>query len=290
MLTNGGMTRVALRHVTTYRYSGPASLGPQFIRLRPAAHARAAIEQYALTIEPADHRLTWGQDPFGNWVARMLTFAEPEALRVVVELVADLQPVNPFDFFVEGWAARWPFTYPDGLASDLAPFLARIDGGERFDDFLARFEGGTHDTVQLLLDLNTALRAAVDYRERLEPNTQAPEETLAIASGSCRDSSWLLVALLRRLGIAARFVSGYSIQLANGAEVPADTVDLHAWAEAFVPGAGWIGLDPTSGLMTTEGHIPLAATARLEAAAPVEGAVYGDVTAAFDFDVSASRA
>ena len=284
------MTRVALTHATTYRYSRPASLGPQLVRLRPAAHTAAAIEEYRLTILPADHLLGWQQDPFGNWVGRMTTPDLAPELRVTVDIVAALNPVNPFDFFVESYAAERPFAYPDDLRSDLAPFLACPPQGARFDALAARFEGRTGGTVQFLIDLNSAVRADVRYLERLEAGTQTPEETLAAGSGSCRDSGWLLVLLLRRLGLAARFVSGYSIQLANGEEVLADVADLHAWAEAFVPGAGWIGLDPTSGLLTAEGHIPLAATARFEAAAPIEGKVYGDgVEAAFDFTLTVSR-
>ena len=284
------MTRVALTHATTYRYSRPASLGPQLIRLRPAAHTAAAIETYRLHIQPADHQLGWQQDPFGNWVGRMTTAALAPELAVTVELTARLTPVNPFDFFVEGYAVERPFAYPDDLRSDLAPFLACPPQGARFDALVAQFEDRTGGIVQFLIDLNSAVRGDVRYLERLEAGTQTPEETLVAGSGSCRDSGWLLVLLLRRLGLAARFVSGYSIQLANGAEVLEDSADLHAWAEAFVPGAGWIGLDPTSGLLTAEGHIPLAATARLEAAAPIEGKVYGDgVEAAFDFSVTVSR-
>jgi len=283
------MTHVALTHRTTYRYSAPASLGPQLIRLRPAAHTRAPIHAYRLSVTPDDGPLTWAQDPFGNWAARQVAFALAERLEVLVELEVELRPSNPFAFMVDADAATWPFAYPAGLRSDLQPFLAEDGGGDRFDALTARFRDPAPDTVQRLLDLNAAVREAVLYREREEPGTRSAEETLACGEGSCRDMGWLLVQLFRRLGVAARFVSGYAIQLANGAEVTADRADLHAWAEAFLPGAGWIGFDPTSGLLTAEGHLPLAATARLEAAAPVEGPVYGDVTARFDWSLDLRR-
>ena len=123
-------------------------------------------------------------------------------------------------------------------------------------------------TVPFLADLNAAVHRDVAYSERMESGVQTPDETLRAAIGSCRDSAWLLVSLLRQYGIAARFVSGYLVQLTP----EADTTDLHAWTEAYLPGAGWVGLDPTSALFAGEGHIPLAATPRPSSAAPITGA------------------
>ena len=208
---------------------------------------------------------------------------------MTVELVAELADYNPFDFLVEPYAAERPFVYPPDLAADVAPYLAVEAAGTRFEAFAVRFDDTRAATVQFLIDLNAAVRAEVAYRRRLEAGTQSPEETLALADGSCRDSGWLLVQLMRRLGIAARFVSGYSIQLADGAEVPADTADLHAWAEAYIPGAGWIGLDPTSGLLTGAGHLPLAAAPLYRSTMPIEGAVFGEARAEFGFDMDVRR-
>ncbi|MCB1865230.1 MAG: transglutaminase family protein [Chromatiales bacterium] len=271
--------QVALRHRTEYRYDRRVGLSPQLIRLRPAPHTRTPLHRYALTIEPAGHFLNWQQDPFGNFVARVV-FPDPvEQFVVDVDLVADLVTINPFDFFVEPEAEAWPFDYERHLAHELAPYFEIREHGPRLERWLARVPRKPTQIVSFLVDLNQRLQQDIGYLIRLEPGIQTCEETLELARGSCRDSAWLLVQILRHLGLAARFVSGYLVQLApdqksldgpSGAE--ADFTDLHAWAEVFVPGAGWIGLDPTSGLFAGEGHIPLACTPDPQSAAPVEGA------------------
>jgi uncharacterized protein (DUF2126 family)/transglutaminase-like putative cysteine protease len=274
--------RVLVQHRSRYLYPQPALLGPQLIRLRPADHARARIESYRLDIAP-EHRLHWQRDPHGNRVARVTFKAgqQLEQLDIVVELAVDIQPVNPFDFFVDGRAKQVPFNYPDDLASELGVFLDTTDPAYRLGRLsieLLEQVPARGDTVGLLVEVNRLVRERIDYVIRDEPGVWTPEETLANRRGSCRDSAVLLVALLRARGIAARFVSGYLIQLTDEGMIPnepkgvsRDVVDLHAWAEAFLPGAGWIGLDGTSGLLTGEGHIPLAATATPAHAAPLDG-------------------
>ncbi len=200
-------------------------------------------------------------------------------LEITVGLVADLGVINPFDFFVEAYAERYPFAYEAGLATDLEPYLATVSGGAALSDWLAAIEvPDAIAIVDLLVLLNTKVYSDVAYSVRMEPGVQSPEQTLTRAIGSCRDSAWLLVAALRHFGLAARFVSGYLVQLAADAESldgpsgpTQDFTDLHAWAEVFVPGAGWIGLDPTSALFAGEGHIPLAATPEPNSAAPIQG-------------------
>jgi transglutaminase-like putative cysteine protease len=274
--------RILLKHRSRYEYARPATLGPHTIRLRPASHAKANVETYALHVEP-ECRLRWQQDPAGNHVAR-LTFSPTKpvtALELRVELAVDIRPINPFDFFVDPRAEKVPFAYPDAIAPDLAPYLDAGDtayaGGPRLQAFLRDLprEG---PTVDLVVALNAAVHHQLRYVIREEAGVWTPEQTLAEGRGSCRDSATLLVAVLRSRGLAARFVSGYLVQLTDEGMIPdapkgvdRDVVDLHAWAEVYVPGGGWVGLDATSGLLCGEGHIPLACTARPAAAAPIDG-------------------
>jgi len=291
-------TRVALQHRTTYRFDRRVTLSPHEIRLRPAPHCRTPILGYSFNAAPDKHFLNWQQDPYGNWVAR-LVFTEPaDHLEVVIDLTADMTVINPFDFFVEAYAEHFPFTYAPALAKELIPFLETAPLGPRLTAWLDRFRAaarGGEKTVDLLVGLNRQLQGEIAYLVRMEPGVQSPEETLATARGSCRDSGWLLVQIMRHLGLAARFASGYLIQLVadvkplDGPAGPAqDFTDLHAWAEVYLPGAGWVGFDPTSGLLAGEGHIPLACTADPGNAAPVIG--YTDVCeSTFEVDMHVTR-
>ncbi len=274
--------RVALHHVTHYVFDRPVSLSPHEIRLRPAAHSRTPVESYSLKIAPAKHFLNWQQDPYGNWLARAVFPDKTTELKIEVDLVADMTVINPFDFFVEKYADTYPFDYPAELKKELAPYLEMDEPGPLLAQWLKDAKREVVDTtegsVNMLVALNQRLQRDVRYLIRMEPGVQAPEVTLSAGQGSCRDTGWLLVQAMRHFGIAARFASGYLIQLV--ADVKAldgpsgttvDFTDLHAWAEAYVPGAGWIGLDPTSGLLTGEGHIPLACAAVPTSAAPVIG-------------------
>ena len=274
--------RVAIHHRTIYKFDRAVGLSPHEIRLRPAPHCRTPIASYSLRVAPEKHFVNWQQDAYGNYIARFV-FPEPaRALDITVDLVADMTVINPFDFFVEHWAEHFPFDYPPQLAAELAPYFERETLGPLLEKWLAEFRAqgpkpGTN-TVDFLVDLNQRLAARVKYLVRLEPGIQSPDQTLELGSGSCRDSGWLLVQIVRHLGLAARFVSGYLIQLVadvkplDGPAGPVtDFTDLHAWAEVYLPGAGWIGLDPTSGMLAGEGHIPLAATAFPSSAAPVTG-------------------
>ncbi len=271
---------VALNHVTEYRYDRRIGLSPQVVRLRPAPHSRTPILSYSLRIEPDAHFINWQQDPFSNYLARLVFPDKTSAFRLTVELVAEMAVYNPFDFFLEPAAEKFPFRYEAALNHDLAPYLAREPLTPRLRDFLQSVDVHEQRTIDFLVALNQRLQREIRYLIRMQPGVQTPEETLVSAAGSCRDSGWLLVQVLRYLGLAARFVSGYLIQLKpdvksldgpSGAET--DFTDLHAWCEVYLPGAGWIGLDPTSGLLAGEGHIPVACTPDPSSAAPVSGAV-----------------
>ena len=285
----------ALHHVTHYRYDRPVQLGPQVVRLRPAPHCRSRIISYSLKIEPAQHFINWQQDPFANWQARLVFPDKTTEFKVTIDLVAEMAVYNPFDFFLEPAAEQFPFDYVPLLKEELAPYLARAPQGDLFNHYVAGIDRSPQRTIDFLVGLNQRLQHDIGYLIRLEPGVQTPEQTLHKASGSCRDSGWLLVQLLRHCGLAARFVSGYLIQLKadqksldgpSGTEV--DFTDLHAWAEVYLPGAGWVGLDPTSGLLAGEGHIPLACTPQPSGAAPIEGLV-DDARVEFRHDMAVTR-
>ncbi|MHA7663818.1 transglutaminase family protein [Mycolicibacterium sp. HS_4_1] len=274
--------KVALEHRTSYTFDRLVKVHPHVVRLRPAPHSRTPIEAYSLQVEPADHFINWQQDAFGNFVGRLVFPNRANRLSITVGLIADLKVINPFDFFIEEWAETVPFAYPDNLLDDLKPYLRPVeDSGDLTAAWVRNFDvaSGT-GTIDFLVALNRAVNADVSYSVRLEPGVQTPDFTLRTGIGSCRDSAWLLVAILRQMGFAARFVSGYLVQLSADIEAldgpsgpPADFTDLHAWTEVYIPGAGWVGLDATSGLLAGEGHIPLSATPHPESAAPITGAV-----------------
>jgi transglutaminase-like putative cysteine protease len=262
--------RFALTHRSTYRYARAVGLGPQLIRLRPAPQCRTPILSYALSVEPAAHWLHWQQDPLGNFMARVLMTEPITEFSVKVEMVAEISVINPFDFFVAPEATNWPFTPEPWLAEQLLPYRRLDPLGPLLDAFLQAIPHTLQGTVEFLVKLTSLVHQRIAYVQRPEHGVWECEQVLREGRGSCRDSAWLLVQILRRLGFGARFVSGYLIELVM---LGRDDAELHAWAEVYLPGAGWVGLDPTSGLLAGAGHIPLAATPDPASAAPISGTV-----------------
>lgn len=289
--------KASIYHLTHYKYDNPVRLGPQVIRLKPAAHSRTKVLSHSLKVTPENHFVNLQQDPYGNYLARFV-FPDPVTeFKIEVDLVADMTVYNPFDFFTEEEAVTWPFSYPADIRDDLAIYMKPEQDSLALLDFMQSLDKTPgQGTVDMIVGINAKLQQQIGYVIRMEPGVQTPDETLTLAKGSCRDTSWLLVQVLRHLGIAARFVSGYLIQLKpdlqaldgpSGTDV--DFTDLHAWAEAYIPGAGWIGLDPTSGLMTGESHIPLAAAPHYKNAAPISGGYFGEANTEFDFAMEVKR-
>lgn len=286
---------VALNHVTHYRYDRLVNLSPQVVRLRPAPHSRTRILSYSMKVEPVMHFINWQQDAFANHLARLVFPERTQEFKVTIDLVAEMAVYNPFDFFLEPHAENYPFQYDAESAHDLAPYLVKAELTPAFKAFVDSIDRKEVRTIDFLVGLNQRLQREIAYTIRMEPGVQTPEQTLSKRSGSCRDTGWLLVQTLRHMGLAARFVSGYLIQLKadvaaldgpSGTEV--DFTDLHAWCEVYLPGAGWIGLDPTSGLMAGEGHIPVACTPEPSGAAPISGAV-DECEVEFDHQMSITR-
>lgn len=269
---------VVLTHTTKYRYSSEVKLGPQIIKLRPAPHCRTSITKYQLDIQPTSFLIEWQQDEFLNHVAKVTFTEKTDFFDINVKITADLKPINPFDFFLDPSAVYHPFNYEESLKNELSQYLTVSEVGPLFKLFVEKIPQERRRSIEYIVYLNQLVFNKIRYLIRHEPGVQTADQTLELGYGSCRDSTWLLVQLCRQLGIAARFVSGYLIEvkpewhnLNSPHNSQEQVAELHAWCEVFIPGAGWIGLDPTSGLLATEGHIPLAAAPSPQDAMPIYG-------------------
>ncbi|MCH8507045.1 MAG: transglutaminase family protein, partial [Ectothiorhodospiraceae bacterium] len=256
--------RVALRHRLDYRFDRPVRLSTHWLRLRPAPQTAARIQAYSLSIRPGSHFINWVRDPFENHLAR-LDFPDPVThCSIDMELLAELPPVNPFDFLLTADAASHPFSYADQLARELAPYLGEMAEDADVARWLQSLDRTPVSTLERLQQM--ASRIAEEFH--LEPfgNDIDLARLLRHGAGSHRELAWLLTVSLRALGVAMRLVSGYRLMLSSDPHA-----HLHTWCEAYLPGAGWIGLDPASGLLTTEQHIPLCTASDPLRALPVLG-------------------
>ena len=249
--------RIALRHRLDYRFDRPVRLSTHWLRLCPAPGTRANITAYTLRVGPRTHFLNWLRDPFENHLAR-LDLPEPvRHFTLDLEILAELQPVNPFDFLTEPYAANHPFDYPEQLARDLAPYLLQPATGPATRAWLAALDRTETPTIERLTALNQCVGETLAAADVDTPGSVDTDAVLAAGTGSPRALAWLLTVALRHCGIAARLVSGYRLT----GTAPEYHAALAAWVEAYLPGAGWIGLDPATGLFTAEQHIPLATAA-----------------------------
>ncbi len=273
---------VGITHITHYKYDRPVSLSPQQIRLRPSPHNKVPVKSYSFGIEPADHFLNWYQDIFGNHVANVVLNGKVTEFKIEVDLKAEIKTINPFDFFIDKKYEQWPFQYDDVTRNELNTYLDIKENGPLLKSWIEqRMQGKNGEiTLDLLVYLNQQLNQSLEYTIRLDPGVYSPEQLFAEKKGSCRDMAWTLCQIFRHIGLASRFVSGYSVQLKADIKPLSppfgpeeDIVDLHAWAEVYIPGAGWIGFDATSGLLCGEGHIPLSASPLPHQSAPVDGLI-----------------
>jgi transglutaminase-like putative cysteine protease len=278
--------RIAVDHLTEYRYAEPVSFGEHSLYLRPRESQTIHVESFELDCRP-EGTVRWMRDCFNNVVA-VVSFglAESSLLSFHCKMEFEVLEENPFDFILEARAARFPFSYDDREKSALGPYL-EAEEAERWR--VLEWVRGTlgdptasRETISLLTELNSAINREIAYVARDEEGTQTANGTLELKTGSCRDMAELFVAASRHLGLAARFVSGYLYEPSGSGGAEAHNVaagSMHAWAEVYLPGGGWRGLDPTNGLVTDHHFLPAAVGNRPDWVSPIQGRYFhrGDV-------------
>lgn len=267
------MRRLQISHVTEYRFPSPVSVTPHRLMLRPREDHNIRIESSLLDISPA-HTVQWKRDVLDNSVAVVEIIEPADLLRIASTVVVQHYDENPLNFLVDDYALMYPFAYHEEDRIELAPFLKPVypDDREQLAGWLR--ESGWVEPAQtfpLLDGINRGIASAFDYQIRVEQGVQSPGHTLRQRSGSCRDFAALFVEACRHLGLASRFVSGYLFTWAGDA----DNASTHAWAEVYLPGAGWKGFDPTSGEVTGDRHVAVAVARHPEAVPPVAGGFVG---------------
>lgn len=268
------MRRLKIQHLTEYRYSAPVTLQPHRLLLRPREGPEVHIESSTLNISPA-HQVKWHRDPFDNAAAVVDFLEDADTLSIQSEVIIQHYAEAPLDFLVEEYAVDYPFHYAPRERANLFPFLqpAYLEDEQTIRTWLNQLglEKPTLQTYSLLDQLSQTIANQFAYTVREEPGVQSPNQTLGMRQGSCRDFAALFIEACRFLGLASRFISGYSH--APNSEGWATTT--HAWAEVYLPGAGWKGFDPTAGEVTGSRHIPVAVANHPESIPPVAGSFIG---------------
>ena len=249
--------RLALTHRIESRFDQPVLPSTHWLRLRPAPHTRARVEAYSLRVEPGAHFINWLRDPYENHLARLDLPQPTSHLTLTVEVILELAVSDPFDFLVESFASSAPFEYPEQLRKELTPYLAPGASGPRFAAWLAQLDRRPRYVIEFLDTINRAVQERIAVEATVRAGAIDVEALLASSRGAPWELAWLLTLSLRGVGLAARFVSGYRI-IAGPATAAAAAASLHAWSEVFLPGAGWVGLDPATALFTNEHYVPLA--------------------------------
>lgn len=284
------MPQLKVQHRTRYRYREPMRFGPHRLMLRPRESRNLQLLQHDLVCSPPA-TTTWSHDVLNNSVATA-NFAEAsDTLLVdsVAELALDVErwPVFP----IAASAASYPFLLSDDDMTDLGALRLQsyLDATGQLQDWTQGFVAGRPtDTLELLKDLCAGVAAQLSYEVRDEENTQSPQDTLARGRGSCRDFAALFVDAVRYLGFGARIVSGYLYDPDREATGSSGSGSTHAWAEVYVPGAGWITFDPTNRSVGGHNLIPVAVARHIRQTIPVAGSFIGDPDAFVGMDVEVS--
>lgn len=278
------MKRFRIQHKTTYDFPSPVQLLPHTLRLRPREGHELRIENSKLDIFP-EAKLRWHRDAEGNCVATATFDARSHSLTIKSEVIIQQFDLAPHDFLVADYAVDYPFKYLDGDMILLSPYMRdpQSAGDTALTDWLHGLTayGENIQTYALLKRLNERIYSAITYVRREEEGVQSPQETLSTGAGSCRDTAKLFMEAARKLGFAARFVSGY-IYSESATPLFGST---HAWAEVFIPGAGWKGFDPTTGNIVGADHIAIAVARLAESVPPVSGTYYGVLGATMGVNV-----